>query len=157
MDGINLLRRAAFSSGAVSLKHCFLTGTAQYHAFHHLLHLRGGQGSNGSLLNNWVECDLLGQPAWLRRCSDNARCHPHAVVGYRGNHADQLQRGDADLLPHRDCADRDFRPAAQRLGQTSCLARQLNPGLLPKTVSANVFVKPLITETKRHLYRAHIA
>src|SRR5579863_10624851 len=79
--------------------------------------------------------------------------NPHAIIGKSRDESRQLDRRNANLLAHGNRRNRNLRPAAHRLGQSTGLARQLDSGLLPKSKRANVFVEPVFAEPKSDLDR----
>ena len=66
----------------------------------------------------------------------DSRRRIYAVIGDGRDQRNGLQRGDADLLSHRDGADGDLRPVIHRLGETAGFTGQLDSGLLSETVVA---------------------
>ena len=154
---IDLLRGAGLSSRAVALKNRFLARAVKHHALHHLLHLGCGERRNHLPAFSRVESDHLRGALRRGGSRHNARGNPRPVIRNGRNHGSELQRRDADFLPHGDGADRDLRPAAQRFGQTARLSGKFDARLLPETVSADVFVEPLIAQAQRDFDGAHVA
>src|SRR5260370_4303899 len=93
----------------------------------------------------------------LNRAGHDARWDVHAVVGNRRDKGTELQRRNADFLTHGDCANRNFRPAFHRLRQAARFTGKFDPGLLAESESADVLVKPLVSQPQRDFDGADIA
>ena len=89
-------------------------------------------------------------------CND-MRLVQRSSVGNRGNRADELNRRDANFLPHGDRSNRNCRPVIQSPQQSPALSRHVHAGRLPKTKCADVVVKFRRSQSQGNLDRAHVA
>jgi len=99
----------------------------------------------------------LGRTLRLDFSCDDSRRDPDAVVGERGNQSRQLNRRNSNLLAHGNRCNRNLRPSIHRLGQAAGFAGQLDSSLLPESICANIFIKPIFPEPQRYLDRADVA
>src|SRR5437762_8659243 len=101
--------------------------------------------------------DLLGRALRLkgRRC--DSRRDVNAVICHRRNQACKLQGSDAYFLSHRDCGNRNFRPAAHRLGHTASFSRKFDAGLLAESETADVSIEAVFAQAQSDFDGSHIA
>src|SRR5205814_9148482 len=105
-----------------------------------------GSEGNDSRAGLWTGCG-----------SRDSRSQQNTIIRDTCNHGSQLEWRNANLLPHRDCADGNFGPTAQGFGKPACFAGKLNAGLLPETISPDILVKPFIAQAQRNFDRADVA
>ena len=67
----------------------------------------------------------------------------HTIIGNGRNQRSKLQWRNSNFLTHGNCANRNLRPALDRLGQAARFARKFNASLLAESKSANVFIKTI--------------
>ena len=78
-------------------------------------------------------------------------------VGDRRNRGNNLDRGNAHLLPHRKRSDRIGRPVLQRPQQPVIFSGEFDAGRLAYSEGANRIVEAGRAELQRHFDRPHVA
>jgi len=127
------------------------------HSLQHLSHLGRSQRGNHSRPRGRLKINCLRIILRRNRARYNARRNAHAVIGNGRYQRSQLQRRNANLLPHGDCANGNFRPALHRLRQSGRFAGKLDPGALSKSKGANVFVETIVPQSQSDLDGADVA